>query len=42
MAKFEEELQYMNRFDYVLINDVLEDTIDTIKEEISKWVKVTK
>ena len=40
--KFEEELQYMNRFDYVLINDVLEDTINTIKGKINKWVQVTK
>jgi guanylate kinase len=42
MAKFEEELQYMNRFDYILVNDVLEDTLKVVNEDINKWLKTTK
>jgi guanylate kinase len=40
--KFEEELQYMNRFDYILINDVLEDTLKTIKGKVDEWMNSSK
>lgn len=40
--KFEEELQYMNRFDYILVNDVLEDTLKVVNEDVNKWIKSTK
>jgi guanylate kinase len=36
--KFEEELEYMHQFDYILINDVLEDTLKVINEDINKWI----
>jgi guanylate kinase len=36
--KFEEELRYMHSFDYILINDVLEDTIKLINDDINVWM----
>ena len=36
--KFESELQYMNRFDYILINDELNNTINNIRTKIGHWI----
>jgi guanylate kinase len=40
VGKFEEELEYMNKFDYILINDDLEKTLETINEDINKWMNM--
>ncbi len=38
IEKFEKELQYMNKFDYILVNDKLENTMKEIREKLGHWL----
>lgn len=38
ISKFEEELNYIDKFDYILINDNLKDSIKDIRCKIGNWL----
>lgn len=39
IARFEEELKYQNKFDYILVNDILVNTLDEVYQLVAQFLE---